>query len=185
MLSLRSRLRVMAAGMALAALWAAPARAQSIRITPVARDERLLVSFELEDAYSDEVRNAIQSGLQTSFTYDVELRRATSLWVDRTVAAAQVTATVRFDNLTRRYQVSILHDGRMDAPPAVTEDERTVQTAVSSFQRLPLFDTRLLEPNADYYIRVRARLRPRSNWSILPWDRDGVFGSTRFTFIPR
>jgi hypothetical protein len=161
-----------------------PAEAQALRVTPVTRDEQVLVSFELADAYTSEVRDAIQSGLQTTFTYDVELRRSAALWFDRLVASARVSASVKFDNLTRRYQVTIAEDGRVSTT-TVTDDEEAVRKAVATFQRLPLFRTRVLEANGEYYIRVRARLRPRSHWSILPWDREGALGSASFTFIPR
>lgn len=169
-----------------AALAAAPLRAhaQSIRVTPVALDEHVLVSFEMADAYTSEVREAVQSGLHTTFVYDVELRRLVPLWFDRLVASARVSVSVKFDNLTRRYQVTTTQDGRV-SETTVTEDEEVVQQAVASFQRLPLFDTRVLEASGEYDIRVRARLRPRSNWSILPWEREGALGSASFTFIPR
>jgi hypothetical protein len=170
----------------LAMLVVAPAvvMAQSVRITPLARDGQVLVSFELDGAFTDEVRAAIQSGLPTSFTYDVELRRAVPLWVDRLISSARVTATVRFDNLTRRYQVMVTHDGRV-ADTQTTGDEEIVHRAVTQFQRLPLFSTRPLEANAEYYIRVRVETRPRNALFVIPFGRDGVLGSAPFTFLPR
>jgi hypothetical protein len=170
----------------LAALVLVPcvALAQSVRITPLARDGQVLVSFDLDGAFTDEVRAAIQSGLPTSFTYDVELRRAVPLWVDRLISSARVTATVRFDNLTRRYQVMVTHDGRV-ADTQTTSDEEVVHRAVTQFQRLPLFSTRPLEPNAEYYIRVRVETRPRNALFVIPFGRDGVLGSVPFTFLPR
>jgi len=98
---------------------AAVVRAQGpdLSVRPIARDGQLLVSFELSDAFSADVRDAIQSGLPTTFSYDVELRRGSSLF-DRTVASMTVEASVRFDNLTRRYQMSRIVDGRVeDARP--------------------------------------------------------------------
>ena len=165
-------------------LLTAPMLAQVIRITPLAREDRLLVSFDVSETFTEDLREAIQSGLPTSFAYDVELRRATPLWVDRLVSSARVAATVRFDNLTRRYHVTVMHDGRVELTE-VTEDEAVVRELVTSFQRLPLFSTRQLEVNADYYLRVRARTSPRSQWSMLPWDRAAALGSVRFTFIPQ
>jgi hypothetical protein len=48
--------------------------AGSLRIVPIARDEQVFVSFNVTDGYTDEVREAISSGLRTTFTYDIELR---------------------------------------------------------------------------------------------------------------
>ena len=58
-----------------------------LTVTPLARDGQVLVSFELSDGLTPEVRDAIQSGLATTFSYEVELRRGTATWFDRTIAA--------------------------------------------------------------------------------------------------
>lgn len=157
-------------------------RAQDLSVTPIARDGRVLVSFDLTDAFSSDVRDAIQSGLATTFSYDVELRRG-SAFFDRTVASVTIEASVRFDNLTRRYQVSRTVDGRVeDARP--TEDQQAVRRWLTHFEQVPLSNTSTLETNGEYSVRVRAHTRPRNNWFFWPWDRGGVFGQAKFTFIP-
>ena len=55
----------------------------TIQVTPLPRDGRLLVSFRLTDAFSDEVKTAIHSGLTITFVYDIELRRSSAMWVER------------------------------------------------------------------------------------------------------
>ena len=160
------------------------AHAQSARITPLARDGFVLVSFEVSDAFNDQVEAAISSGLTTSFTYNIELRRAAALWLDRTIDVAQIAAVVKFDNLTRHYQVSIVRDGRVEES-RVTADAGDVRKAVTVFSRLPLFETNRLEANSEYYIRVKVRTRPHNALFVLPWDRDGILGSATFTFLPR
>ena len=52
---------------------------ESLRIVPIVRDNKVLVSFELADAYTEPVRDAIASGLRTTFTYDLELRTVVPL----------------------------------------------------------------------------------------------------------
>jgi hypothetical protein len=154
-----------------------------VRVTPLVRDGQLLVSFELPGGVTDEVRQTIRSGLQTSFVYDFELRRGVPLWLDRVLAVATVSATVQYDNLTGRHQLSRSIDGRVEEA-RTTESEAEVERWLTRFERLPLFATEGLEPNSEYYVRVRARARPRSTWSLLPWDRGGVWGHARFTFLP-
>src|ERR1043165_9815156 len=46
----------------------------TLRITPTVSNDRLLVTIELDDADSAAVREAIASGLRTTFTYELELR---------------------------------------------------------------------------------------------------------------
>lgn len=153
-----------------------------LRVTPLPRDGHVYVSFQLAGAFSDEIRETIRSGLPTTFLYDFELRRQVPVWVDRTIAVTTVQASVQFDNLTRRYQLSRSLDGRVD-DAVVTDDEEEVERWMTTFERLPLFSTTGLEENSEYYVRVRARARPRSTWTMLPWDRSGAWGSARFTFL--
>ena len=85
---------------------------QALSVTPLTRDGKVLVSFTLSDAFNGDVRTAIHSGTAISFIYEVELKRSSTLWLDRTMSTAVVNAAVRFDKLTRRYYVTRLLDGR-------------------------------------------------------------------------
>ena len=53
---------------------------------------------------------------------------------------------------------------------------------VTHFDRLPLFDTKVLEANREYYVLVKADARPRSTASLWPFSGTAI-GSARFTFI--
>jgi hypothetical protein len=154
--------------------------APDLTVTPIARDGQVSVSFDLSDGFTADVRDAIQSGLATAFSYDVDLRRGSALF-DRTVASVTITATVRFDNLTRRYQMSRMVDGRVeDARP--TEDQNAVREWMTHFERVPLSATAALETNGEYYVRVRARTRPHNAWFLWPWGGTAL-GQAKFTFI--
>ena len=59
---------------------------QTLEVVPLPRDGEVLVSFKLNETLTDEIRKAIQSGLTIKFVYKVDLRRSSSVWVDRTLA---------------------------------------------------------------------------------------------------
>ena len=154
---------------------------ERLRITPFVNDNRVVVSFELNDAYNDAVREAIASGLRTTFTYEIELRMVVPIWVDRTIATSVVSTSDQYDNLTRRHRLSRTIDGKVENA-AVTEDEGVVRTWLTTFSRLPLAQTAKLDPNRDYYVTVRADVRPRGT-SLLGWA-NGITGQAKFTFVP-
>jgi hypothetical protein len=156
---------------------------EAIRMRPLVRDGQVYVTFDLAGGLTDEVRETIRSGLPTTFVYEFELRRGIPLWIDRTLVVTTVTATVQYDNLTRRHQLSRTIDGRVE-PAEVTESDAVVERWLTSFERLPIFSTNDLEPNVEYYVRVRAQARPRSTWSLWPWASGGASGHARFTFLP-
>jgi len=155
--------------------------ADNLRIVPIVSDKQVLVSIELADAYNDEVRQAIGSGLRTTFTYDVELRMYVPAWVDRTVASVVVTTSDQFDNLTRRHTLSRSVDGRVEEV-LVTEDEAVVRKWLTTLNRLTVCQTSKLDSSRDYYVRISARARPRGN-SLLGLAST-ITGQAKFTFIP-
>ena len=154
---------------------------ERLRIVPLVDEKQMVVTLAIADAYTDDIREAISSGLKTTFTYDVELRMLVAGWVDRTIATSVVNISVQYDNLTRRHSLSRTVDGRMDEA-VVTEDEELVAKWLTSVDRLPLCSTSKLERNREYYVRVSARKRPTRSIPF-PWTGP-TSGQAKFTFIP-
>lgn len=155
--------------------------AEGVRIVPLVRDESVLVSFELTDGYTPEVKDAVHSGLKTTFTYTIELRQDVPAWVDRTIATSVVTNSVQYDNLTRRATLTRTLDGHVESTET-TEDEAVIRQWMTTFQKMPLFSTAELEQNREYYVRVRATARPTNGSMLWPWGA-GISGITKFTFL--
>ena len=160
----------------------AQAQGETLRVRPFFKDGQVLVSFALDGGLTDEMKAVVQSGLRTVFTYTVELKMRQAAWVDRTVATAVVSTSVDYDNLTRRHTISQSRNGRVEQS-FVVEDPAQVAQMVTNFDRLALFDTKILQPNHEYYVLVRADARPRSNASLWPFSGTAS-GLARFTFIP-
>jgi hypothetical protein len=154
---------------------------ESLRIVPLVYNDSVIVTIELADAYSDDIRDAIASGLRTTFTYDISLRMHAPIWVDRTIATAVVSNIDEYDNLTRRHHLSRLIDGRLDEA-VVTEDEAVARHWLTTLTRLPVCPTSKLDPSRDYYVTISAQVRPQRG-SLLGWV-SAITGSVRFTFIP-
>src|SRR5262245_53475979 len=154
--------------------------AESLRVTPTVRDDKVLVTFALADAYTDSVHDAIASGLRTTFTYDLELRTIVPAWVDRTVATVSVSTTDHYDNLTRKHTLTRSVDGRAE-DVVVTDDEEKVKSWLTTWTRLALCDAARLDPTRGYFVRVTARTR--SFASLLGWGKS-VVGQAKFTFVP-
>jgi hypothetical protein len=152
---------------------------ETLRITPFINDNRVVVSFELNDAYTDAVREAIASGLRTTFTYELELR--TPAWIDRTLGTTVVATTDRYDNLTRRHTLTRTIDGRVEGV-LVTEDDAVVKSWLTKWTRVPVADTARLDAARDYYVRVTTRARPVGG-SFLGLTKT-ITGRAKFTFVP-
>ena len=156
---------------------------QTLEVVPLPRDGEVLVSFKLNETLTSEVRTAIQSGLTIKFVYKVDLRRSSGMWVDRTLASAVVSATLRYDTLTRQYHVARSVDGRTEWADVTAQEDVAWRSLTKDFARLSLFRSVPLETNAEYYVRVRANASPRNASFIWPWAGDDAVGLAKFTFM--
>lgn len=177
----RSAVRIGVLTFVLALSAVAAVLAEGVRIIPLVRDDAVLVSFELTDGYTPEVKDAVHSGLKTTFTYTVELRQDVPAWVDRTIATSVITNSVQYDNLTRRAMLTRTLDGHVDSVET-TEEDAVIKQWMTTFQKMPLFKTAELEQNREYYVRVRATARPTNGSMLWPWG-SGISGITKFTFL--
>ncbi len=155
--------------------------AESLRIVPLVSNGEVVVSFELADAYTQEVREAIASGLRTTFTYDVELRMPVAGWVDRTIATAVITTSSQYDNLTRRHTLSRAIDGRV-MEVVLTDNDAIVREWLTTLKRIPIYKASRLDASHDYFVRIKARRRPTG--TSLFGLASTITGQARFTFIP-
>src|SRR5258705_12864841 len=73
--------------------------AEGVRNVPLVRDDAVLVSFELTDGYTPAAKDAVHSGLKTTFTYEIEFRQGVPPWGDRTIAGAGITNTAPYGRL--------------------------------------------------------------------------------------
>jgi hypothetical protein len=149
---------------------------QTLKVAPLPRDGQVLVSFKLQQELTEEVRTTIRSGMAVSFVYKIDLRRSSAVWVDRTLATTVVRATVRYDNLTRRYLLTRTLDNRPERPDTTDSEEVAWRWLTDQFDRLPLF-------SSEYYVRVSAHAAPRNAGFVWPWRGDDVSAFTRFTLI--
>jgi len=162
---------------------AAQASNQTLQVAPLPRDGEVLISFKLEEPLTPEIRAAIQSGLTVQFKYKVELFRSSAAWFDRKISSALVIASVKYDTLQRRYHISRAVDGRMEFAETTDKEETAWSTLTRDFARLSLFRGASLEPNAEYYVKVRANASPRNSSFVWPWQGDDAVGFAKFTFI--
>ena len=157
--------------------------AADVKVSTVVAGGTVYASFAAPTAYSADARDVVRSGLPLSCQFTVELKRAATLWFDRTIASATVTSLVKFDTLTGSYQVSKAQDDKVVWSDR-TDQEDQMRSWLTQFDRVAIGVHDPLEPNAEYYVQVRMHLSPRRTFSLWPpWVRDDGSGRADFTFI--
>ena len=177
----RGGLSALAIVFAVAGVAAQAPQGKGLQVVPVVRGDHLNVTAELRDGLTSDVRAAIDSGLKTIFTYTIDLRLDVPGWIDRTIATAVITNSVEYNNLDQRYTLESRVDGK-DLKPEITKDALRVRQWMTRLEALPLFSTRILQPNREYYVRVSATARPSYGSILWPFG-SGTSAQTKFVFL--
>jgi hypothetical protein len=163
------------------ALAAAPFVAD-IKVTPVVAAGQVQASFVASEAFTNENLEILRNGVPLTFTYQVEVRRPSTVWLDRVVGSTTVAARIKFDSLTAMFQVTKEQDGRVTSSRSTAKEDEMREWA-TEFDSVPITAVDPLEPNADYYVRVRLDATPHLKVSLWPFGRTDATGRADFTFI--
>jgi len=69
--------------------------------------DHLLVYFRVNDCFTLEMNRAIESGLNTTFTFYIILEEKRNFWWDREMADIEISHSIKYDNLKRVYEVRL------------------------------------------------------------------------------
>jgi hypothetical protein len=114
------------------------------------------VSFDVENCFTDNMEEAIQSGIRTTFTFYIRLYQKRSWWRDRKVASIEVRHTALYQPIQKVYQVKL---GEEHPPLAVSSLEE-VKKLMSKVKELEIRSSSPLKPGVPAYFRIKAELDP-------------------------
>lgn len=137
---------------------ATPSHAQKARLTDIVMtntSEDLIVYFTVEDCFTAEMMEAIESGLPTTFTFYVQLDERRDLWWDRTMVELEIRHTVRYDQLKKRYELQ-LSEGPEDL--ITVQDFQEARQLMSEVVALKVIPLNELEKGGRYQLRMMAEL---------------------------
>lgn len=106
---------------------------------------------------SDDALEALNSGVPLTIELDFEVIRIRGLWLDAQDAALSFTYELEYRPLSQRYIVRSLNSGDQDS-------FSTLYSALNNLGRiqgLPVIDDSVLDDDARYRLRLRARLSAR------------------------
>ena len=69
--------------------------------------DHVLVYFTVNDCFTVDMNNAIESGLKTTFTFFVKLYEKKDLWWDTEIIDLEVSHSIKYDNLKKTYEVTL------------------------------------------------------------------------------
>jgi hypothetical protein len=160
----------LAAAMASAVLAASAGLQSPPRIslpTVLQEGSRLLVSVELETGLDERVIEQVESGLATTFDYEIDLLRDRAHWWDDHLTSALVQVTAMYNAVSRDYLVNVKVNGQLMESHLVRTREEMARR-MTRIERLPAFQSADLRGRGRYLVRVRALLSPRTSVLLFP-----------------
>ena len=153
-------------------LFGTAARAETPRIRDLVATEKdgwISVSYRLTGAFdTPEVRRALESGLPTVLTYDIELTRKRPNWFDDLLFRAEIEVIATYNSVTREYLLNYRRDRRLVRSEIYTSLE-ALKARMTRIDEKDLFTTAGRKP-WKLRIKVRAELIRRYVWYVIPWD---------------
>ena len=136
----------------------AAAAAQEARlknITISSADDQLLVSLEVEGAFTQDVMEAILKGVPADFSFFIKLYRSRSWWFDEELTDLEITHTIKYDNLKKEFSV---YRSWIDKKPVITPSLAEAQALMTHINGLPIIDLNRMQKNEQYELLAKAQL---------------------------
>ena len=122
----------------------------------------LVMNARLVDGFTEKILEAIENGVPMGFTFEIELRKDNTLWVDSLVSSNKVRHRVQFDSLKKIYRFS--ESGKIVKRKIITRKESRYQKLMLTLKDIPIAPIYKLDPNEKYYVRVKADLETDRFW---------------------
>jgi hypothetical protein len=147
-------------------------------LSATAINGKVSVLFTLADGFQNgEMIQALQSGLPTSFTYEVEIFRDRPNWFDESIDRLRIEVICTLNSVTREYLLNYRRDRRLVRSETFS-DLAALQNAMTTIDERDLFDIGKRRP---YKIKVRVRADLMRSWRfyIVPWEITTRWRETR------
>ena len=138
--------------------WAAPTIS---KININTEKEVITLDAELIDAFNEKVKEAIESGVAMTFTYEIELLKQSGFG-DEVVSQNKVSHTIQYDTLKKVYQFS--SQGKKVSRKVTTKDTEKYQQLMLTLKDIPIAHIFKLDPEEKYYARVKAEMEAEGLW---------------------
>jgi hypothetical protein len=118
------------------------------------RDD-LLVYFSVNGCFTPEMNAAIESGIETTFTFFVKLYEKRTLLWDKKLADILLRHSVKYDNLKGTYEVSLSEENHKTVTVNTFEQAKKLMTEVVAVKVAPMH---LMKKEQLYQIQMMAQL---------------------------
>ena len=133
-----------------------------VNIGVTTKGSYVTMDARLVDGFTGKILEAIESGVPMTFTFQIELRKHTSLWADELIRSNTIHHTVQYDSLKKTYRFSEV--GKNVNRKIITRKKSQYKQLMSTLRNIPIAPLYRLDPNEKYYVRAKADLEMDRFW---------------------
>jgi hypothetical protein len=117
--------------------------------------DHCILSFSVTGCFNEDMKKAIDNGIDTTFTFYVELYEIREFWWDRQVADLNVSHNIKYDNLKKVYTVKL---SEKDDKIFYVDDFDKAKKLMSEIRGLGITRLHNLQKGNRYQVRMMAEL---------------------------
>ncbi len=117
--------------------------------------DHLLVYFRVNNCFTPEMSNAIESGIETAFIFFVQLREKRDLIWDKKIADLEVNHSIKYDSLKKIYSVKFSEDNKKEVTVRNFEEAKKLMAEVVALKVVPMHQ---LKKGKRYQLQMMAQL---------------------------
>lgn len=164
-------------------------RSDIVDLTVYADPPSLKISFRIDNCFNEDMEQAIQSGVATTFRIHILVDKDGLPWIRERLLEATVERTIRYDTLHEQYLVSRAEDS---GSWLSTKRWEEAKAWMSEVRALPVLALWRLAPNQTYLVQVKAELSKAQVPSFLRyifffvslWDFETPWATAVYTHAP-
>jgi hypothetical protein len=117
--------------------------------------DHLLVYFTVNNCFTPEMNNAIESGIETTFTFFIQLHEKRDLIWDKKIADLEVNHSIKYDSLKKIYSVRFSEDNIREVSARNFEEAKKLMAEIVALKVLPMHQ---LKKGKRYQLQMMAQL---------------------------
>ncbi len=118
------------------------------------RDD-LLTYFDVKQAFTPKIEQAVMGGVPTTFSFYVVLYNTDGSFFDKKVADIQIKSTIKYNPLKKEF--SILRPWKNEKP-VITQSFEEAKILMSEIDNLTILELKKLVKGDKYQLRIKAEL---------------------------
>jgi hypothetical protein len=138
--------------------WAVPAMAKEAYLSDFVvtnTRDHLLIYFKVNNCFTPEMNNAIESGIETTFTFFVQLNEKRDLIWDKKIADLEINHSIKYDSLKKTYSVRFSEDKNKEVTARTFEEAKKLMAEIVALKVVPMHQ---LKKGKRYQLQMMAQL---------------------------